>query len=116
MDRFYKKQEELSDLNKLEQAKERQRQDLEKEEQIRTDRELEQKRELAQETRHTLLLTEQKKTLEGFFRQCKQATQRQQRSPITRPPDSLQISASRNAPPPHKTPNAQDPRHTHQID
>ena len=67
MDRFYKKQEELSDLNKLEKGKERQRQVLEKEEQIRTDRELEQKRELAQDTRNTLILTEQKKTLKGFF-------------------------------------------------
>ena len=68
MDRFYKKQEELSDLNKLEQAKERQRQVLEKEDQIRTDMELGQKIELAQETRHINLWTEQKNILEGFFK------------------------------------------------
>ena len=41
MDRFCKKQEELSDLNRLEQAKERQHQVLEKEEQVRIDKELE---------------------------------------------------------------------------
>ena len=68
MESFYKKQEELSDLNKLEQEKYRQRQDLEKQEQLRRDRELKQKRELAQETRNTLLLTEQEKTLEIFFK------------------------------------------------
>ena len=52
----------------MEQAKERQRQILEKKEQVRIDRELEQKRELAQETQNTLMLTEQKRTLEVFFR------------------------------------------------